>query len=67
MDALAAGFSTMFPIGSKKLTTNKYSSGQSDVGAFIGRKYIFDGLMQHWWDVTEISSNFGRPTNATNA
>ena len=54
---LAGGFTSMFPTGSSEFTTGQYSLGPAAVAAFIGKKYIFGALGQHWLDVAEDVDN----------
>jgi hypothetical protein len=47
----------MFPTGSSEFTTDQYSAGPAAVASFIGRKYIFGALGQHWWSYADTDSD----------
>jgi hypothetical protein len=54
---LAGGLTSMFPTGSSEFTTDQYSAGPAAVASFIGRKYIFGALGQHWWSYADTDSD----------
>ena len=56
---LAGGFTSMFPTGSSDFTSDQYSAGPAGVASFIGRKYIFGALGQHWWSYADTDDDAG--------
>jgi hypothetical protein len=53
-----------FPSASKdELGSGKFSVGPSAVGAFIGRKFILGGLLQHWESYASGGNGSGEPVS----
>jgi len=50
---LAPGVTSSWPVGSNKFSQNQYSAGPTAVAAFIGERFIFGALGQHWWSYAE--------------
>lgn len=62
---LAGGVTTQWPTGNSEFTEHVYAAGPAAVGAWVGKKYIFGALGQHWWDYAD--QNFsGASKNASN-
>ena len=62
---LAGGLTTMWPSATNDaFASDKYSAGPAAVAAFIGKKYIFGALAQHWWSYAGEDS--AANVNATN-
>ena len=60
----AGGLTTIFPTASKdELGGGVYSVGPSGVLAFIGKKFIFGGLGQHWLSYAEGGNGSGANQN----
>lgn len=56
---LAGGFTSIFPTGSSEFSSDQYSAGPAGVASFIGRKYIFGALGQHWWSYADTDDDAG--------
>jgi hypothetical protein len=54
---IAGGLTTQWPTGSDEFSQDAYAAGPVGVVAWMGKKYIFGALAQHWWDYSHSGSS----------
>ncbi len=63
---IAGGATSSFPIASDEFATDQYQIGPAGVAAFIGKKYIFGALAQHWYDFEDNGNPDAADISLTN-